>query len=190
MSFARGDALQAARLVPQARGMPGKATVAMNERAKFVRAWERRREELAGEVNLSELCRELGVSRPTGYRWVRRHQDAGHDAKEERLQDNAPTCAAPRASSVGARARPTAWTPHGAGAKPQINARPPCSGPRIRGCWMPPLERRCPHGRRPSLVSSGRPPCSPATALGRAFPSARCSRSRRSIEASPHGAIP
>ena len=97
--------------------MPWKATDAMNERAKFVLAWERRREELAGEVNLSELCREFGVSRPTGYRWVRRYQDAGHDvrAMEERSRrpKTSPT-AVPEAMQdviVCARKQKPRWGP-------------------------------------------------------------------------------
>ena len=42
--------------------------------------WERHWNETQGPVNLSELCRELGISRQTGHKWVRcRYRDAGHD---------------------------------------------------------------------------------------------------------------
>ena len=28
-------------------------------------------------MSVSELCREFGVSRPTGYRWINRHKESG-----------------------------------------------------------------------------------------------------------------
>ena len=34
---------------------------------------------------LSELCRMFGISPPTGYLWIRRYRDAGHDLRA--LQD-------------------------------------------------------------------------------------------------------
>ncbi|MFH1700326.1 MAG: helix-turn-helix domain-containing protein, partial [Candidatus Zixiibacteriota bacterium] len=41
------------------------------ERIKFViRASQ-------GAVNLSSLCREFGISRPTGYLWLDRYREAG-----------------------------------------------------------------------------------------------------------------
>jgi len=66
--------------------MPWKATDAMKERTKFVLEWERRLAEWQGQVNLAELCREFGVSRPTGYRWVGRYVRGGCDVRtmEER----------------------------------------------------------------------------------------------------------
>ena len=39
-----------------------------------------------GRMNLSELCREFGISRETGYVWLRRYRQTNHDlrALEER----------------------------------------------------------------------------------------------------------
>jgi sirohydrochlorin ferrochelatase len=34
-----------------------------------------------GRVNLSELCRELGISRETAYVWLRRYRESGHDVQ-------------------------------------------------------------------------------------------------------------
>jgi len=59
----------------------------MNERCKFVLEWERRWEAAqGGRVNVSELCRQFGVSRQTGYQWLWRYRAQGHDlgAMEER----------------------------------------------------------------------------------------------------------
>jgi len=49
------------------------------ERVKFVLAWEERWNADEGRVNLSELCRELGISRETAYVWLRRYRETGHD---------------------------------------------------------------------------------------------------------------
>ena len=60
--------------------MPWKATDAMKERVNFVLEWEKRWNEAeGGPVDMAELCRKYGVSRPTGYAWVARFRDAGHD---------------------------------------------------------------------------------------------------------------
>jgi hypothetical protein len=46
---------------------------------------------------MAELCRMYGVSRPTGYAWIRRYQEADHDvgAGVERSRPAAPPPAAP-----------------------------------------------------------------------------------------------
>ena len=55
--------------------MPWKRVDVMKERARFVaRA-------LAPDRNMSELCRQFGISRPTGYQWVGRYQEGGSFAK-------------------------------------------------------------------------------------------------------------
>ena len=62
--------------------MPWKATDAMKERVNFVLEWERRwNEAQGGAVEMSELCRKYGVSRPTGYAWVKRFRDGSHDVR-------------------------------------------------------------------------------------------------------------
>jgi putative transposase len=50
----------------------------MTERAKFVLEWYRRWDEGEGRANMAALCRAFGISRETGYVWVRRYRDAGN----------------------------------------------------------------------------------------------------------------
>ncbi len=60
--------------------MSWKATDAVKERTKFVLEWERRWNAAeGGPVNMAELCRMFGVSRQTGYKWVRRYRAAQMD---------------------------------------------------------------------------------------------------------------
>jgi transposase len=61
--------------------MPWKESDAMKERTKFALEWERRWHENEGQVNVSQLCREFGISRETGYLWLRRFREAGHDIR-------------------------------------------------------------------------------------------------------------
>jgi putative transposase len=62
--------------------MPWKATDAMKERVNFVLEWERRWDDAqGGPVEMAELCRKYGVSRPTGYAWVKRFRRANHDVR-------------------------------------------------------------------------------------------------------------
>lgn len=58
--------------------MPWNETDAMDQRCKFVMAY------LTGQFEMAELCRLYGVSRPTGYKWVERHQAAGVAGLKER----------------------------------------------------------------------------------------------------------
>ena len=51
--------------------MPWKACDAMDGKVRFVGEF------LKGEQTISELCRQLGVSRKTGYKWIRRYQAHG-----------------------------------------------------------------------------------------------------------------
>ena len=46
--------------------MPWKETCPMNERVKFIGLW------LQDESSLAALCRDFGISRKTGYKWVER----------------------------------------------------------------------------------------------------------------------
>lgn len=58
--------------------MPWLQSDAMKEKTKFVLEWEVRWKANEGRVNVAELCRKYGISRETGYVWLRRFQDAGH----------------------------------------------------------------------------------------------------------------
>ena len=51
--------------------MPWKASSVVDERIRFVIAVER------GTGGMSGLCREFGVARSTGYRWLRRYHEGG-----------------------------------------------------------------------------------------------------------------
>ena len=51
--------------------MPFKAFSIMDERIRFVIAASRR------EVSLKALCEDFGISRPTGYHWLRRYRETG-----------------------------------------------------------------------------------------------------------------
>lgn len=66
--------------------MPWSRTNPSKERVKFALEWEKRWDAGEGRMNLSELCREFGISRETGYVWLRRYRAAGHkvEALEER----------------------------------------------------------------------------------------------------------
>ena len=58
--------------------MPWKESSIVKERTKFVLEWEKRWNEAeGGRVDVSELCRVHGVSRTTGYLWLRRYAEAG-----------------------------------------------------------------------------------------------------------------
>lgn len=51
--------------------MPWKSASVKDQRIEFVVRASR------GEANMSVLCREYGISRPTGYRWLARYRDGG-----------------------------------------------------------------------------------------------------------------
>jgi putative transposase len=77
-------------------GMSWKATDAMKERTKLVLEWERRwKEAEGGRVNMAELCRMFGVSRETGYKWVKRFRESNFDvlavAERSRRPHTSPT---------------------------------------------------------------------------------------------------
>ena len=43
----------------------------MDQRLQFLSSYQKE------EMSVSELCREFGVSRPTGYRWINRYKEFG-----------------------------------------------------------------------------------------------------------------
>ena len=61
--------------------MPWSRTDPVKERVKFVLEWEKRWDAGEGRMNLSELCREFGISRETAYVWLRRYRAAGRDVQ-------------------------------------------------------------------------------------------------------------
>ena len=52
--------------------MPWKESVAMEERLRFVH------DVLSQRFEMTELCERYGVSRKTGYKWVKRYEADGH----------------------------------------------------------------------------------------------------------------
>lgn len=97
--------------------MPWKETDAMKERTRLVLEWERRWNANEGEVNISELCREFGISRECGYKWIERYREANHDVRavEERSRrpHHSPTVTdeATQALIVAARKAHPRWGP-------------------------------------------------------------------------------
>lgn len=58
--------------------MPWKRATTMSQRKAFI-------EEASQEgVNISELCREYGISRKTGYKWLKRYRQSGIDGLHDR----------------------------------------------------------------------------------------------------------
>jgi transposase InsO family protein len=57
--------------------MPWKVSGVVDERARFVLAYN------SGEYSMAELCREHGIARKTGYKWVVRHEAGGLAALED-----------------------------------------------------------------------------------------------------------
>src|SRR6201989_370193 len=51
--------------------MPWKESRIVDQRLQFLSSYQKK------EMSLSDLCREFGVSRPTGYRWINRYKEAG-----------------------------------------------------------------------------------------------------------------
>ncbi len=66
--------------------MPWNARTAVEQRRAFVEEWQ-----LGGD-DFAELCRKYGVSRPTGYKWVRRFEAEGGGGLEDlsRAPHNSP----------------------------------------------------------------------------------------------------
>ena len=58
--------------------MPWKEVSLMCERASFIAACQR------GEDSMAELCRWYGISRKTGYKWLKRFEEEGDDGLVER----------------------------------------------------------------------------------------------------------
>src|SRR6476469_10013123 len=80
----------------------------MSEKLKFIEAAT-----LPG-ANISELCAEFGLSRQTGYKWLRRYEQHGYAGLAERSRRPLATAATADAivkSILALRARRTSWGP-------------------------------------------------------------------------------
>lgn len=97
--------------------MPWRETDAMKERTQLVLEWEKRWNANEGVVNVSELCREFGISRDCGYKWIKRYVAANRDVRavEERsrrpLHSPTATDDNTQALVVRARKRHPRWGP-------------------------------------------------------------------------------
>jgi putative transposase len=58
--------------------MPWKETCRMDERLKFVARF------LEGDLPMTKLCGQFGISRDVGYKWVRRYRELGIDGLKDR----------------------------------------------------------------------------------------------------------
>ena len=87
--------------------MPWKASTAMSERKEFIA------QAVKEEVNMSALCREYGISRKTGYKWLARYREGGLAGLQERSRrpHHSPNRTAPEVEQVivQARERHPAW---------------------------------------------------------------------------------
>jgi len=104
--------------------MPWKETSAMDERMRFIGDY------LREEWSLSELCRMYGISRPTGYKWIRRYEEEGVVGLEARSR-------APHHPANAVSEKVVGWIVEG-------RERHPTWGPRKLLLW---LDRRHPRYR-------------------------------------------
>ena len=58
--------------------MPWKETTTMSLRTEFIHLAK------IEESNISRLCRRFGISRKTGYKWLRRYQEGGESSLADR----------------------------------------------------------------------------------------------------------
>jgi leucine-zipper of insertion element IS481 len=105
--------------------MPWKATCQMDERMQFIARV------LAGEDEMTVLCREYGVSRKTGYKWLGRYISEGAAGLAERshapLQHGQAHGVAVVQAVLGLRQRWPHWGPkkHASGCHHRTAARYP-----------------------------------------------------------------
>lgn len=87
--------------------MPWKEQTTMSERKEFIRR------ALQPGRNMSQLCREYGISRKTGYKWLKRYQDEGEAglANRSRRPKHSPWQTAPEVEArvLALRKRHPAW---------------------------------------------------------------------------------
>src|SRR5215471_21373942 len=108
--------------------MPWKQSGVVTERSRFVLEWERRwNAAKGGRLDVAELCRVFGVSRQTGYVWIRRFREADHDVRA--LEDR----------SRRPRTSPTAVPAEVEDFIVAMRKQKPRWGPRMLRAWL--LER-------------------------------------------------
>ena len=71
--------------------MPWRETCPMQQREQFLSAW------ISHEVSRTTLCQLFGISRQTGYKWVKRYKQDGRVDERSRRPKTTPTTT--RASS-------------------------------------------------------------------------------------------
>ncbi len=89
--------------------MPWEETTPMDERVKFLAQYQQ------AEVSFALLCRQFGISRTTGYKWVERYRQEGADGLKERSRapQHSPQAISPEMDGLirAARARYPNWGP-------------------------------------------------------------------------------
>ena len=65
--------------------MPWETKTVMEERAAFIEAVE------TGKETVSALCRQYGISRKTGYKWLKRHREGQQLCDQSRCPHRQPS---------------------------------------------------------------------------------------------------
>jgi Helix-turn-helix domain len=58
--------------------MPWKESRILNQRLQFLSGYQKE------EMSVADLCREYGISRPTGYRWINRYNETAPEGLVDR----------------------------------------------------------------------------------------------------------
>jgi transposase len=58
--------------------MPWKEIRIVDQRLQFLSSYQKE------EMSVADLCREYGISRPTGYRWINRYEEIGPEGLVDR----------------------------------------------------------------------------------------------------------
>ena len=58
--------------------MPWNESRIMDQRLQFLSSYQKE------EMSVADLCREYGISRPTGYRWINRYEEIGPEGLVDR----------------------------------------------------------------------------------------------------------
>src|SRR5690606_32255311 len=89
--------------------MPWEESSVMDERVGFISAWR------AGEEPVTELCRQYGISRKTGYKWIERYRSLGVDGLKDasRARHNHPNAVGDEMARevLAVRERHPSWGP-------------------------------------------------------------------------------